>query len=96
MSTVDLVLLASIFTNGFVVLGGFAYWLAYRQRRSVRADVLADVEVHLRELRAANEALTLEVERLGEGQRFVAQMLLERGARPTDRPREPGRSITPH
>lgn len=54
-------------------------------------------EAQLRELQQAVETIALEVERISEGQRFTARMLMER--MPASAPivqRREGGSITPH
>ena len=52
-------------------------------RRSARAEVTLPQEVSQRmeSLERGVEAIALEVERIGEGQRFVTAALVERGER---------------
>lgn len=74
---------------------------ALRQSVSAGAQELASkAEVH--ELATSVDAVLLEIERVGEAQRFVAKILAERAALPPASPpslpstrREPGQ-ITPH
>lgn len=77
-------------------------WLAHRYDTPPRpAKLPTEDTARLERLEAGMEALTLEVERLGEGQRYTARMLDERlprglpaAVRPTTP--EPGRVVTPH
>ena len=77
-------------------------WLAHRHDAPPGpAKLPAEDTARLERLEAGMEALTLEVERLAEGQRYAARLLDERlprglpaGVRaPTS---EPGRVVTPH
>ena len=79
----------------------WARWLAHRyDAPPPRADSLpAAAMARLERMEAGLEVLTLEVERMAEGQRYTARLLEERlplvlpqGARPP----EPGRVVTPH
>ena len=96
---------AGLFALGAGLLGA---WLGARfgaraaLRRSV-ADVLPALatQTDVRALGDDFQALLIEVERVAEGQRFLARVLAERGetaslAPPSARPRrEPG-TVTPH
>lgn len=56
----------------------------------------AALDERLSRIEAIVEATALEVERIGEGQRFTTKLLQERGL-PSGAPlRAPGQSITPH
>jgi hypothetical protein len=87
---------------GFAV----AWWNARTEARHFRdlARVLAERrEVgpavgDPRRLEQAVDAMALEVERLAEGQRFVARLLADRSAadRPQPRSPAPARVVTPH
>ena len=57
----------------------------------------AALEAQLAELRRAVDTVALEMERISEGQRFTARMLVERGAAqaPVTHRREAG-AVTPH
>lgn len=82
----------------------WAKWLAHRyDSPSLKAGGLPPVAdpARLARLEADLEALTLEIERLAEGQRYTVRLLEERlprtlpqGAHPSAP--EPGRVITPH
>ena len=56
----------------------------------------AAFEDRLSRIEAIVEATALEVERIGEGQRFTTKLLQERGIPAATSPRAPGQSITPH
>ena len=80
----------------------WAKWLVHRHDAPPPTGQLpvADTSARLGELEAGLDALTLEVERLAEGQRYTVRLLEERlpralpaSARPTS---EPGRVVTPH
>ena len=80
--------------NAVVILGCFSLWLNHRsRRRSLPDDILAE---ELRQLRESVDAVSVEVERIGESQRFTAKLLHEASTiRPTF-PAAPAKSITPH
>jgi hypothetical protein len=73
-----------------------AWWRA--RKRAARAEVevaaLRAASEHPG-LRQAVEAIAIEVERIGEGQRFLTRMLREPGAGPVAPPRSHGRVDTP-
>ena len=86
-----------------IVLGAFATmtvaWVRTRER-AIRAE--AELKLLRRSPDASSDrvestldVIALEVERLAEGQRFVARVLSERGGKDMARPNA-GRSITPH
>lgn len=56
----------------------------------------AALEERLSRIEAIVEATAIEVERIGEGQRFTTKLLQERGVQPVAPQRLPGQSITPH
>jgi len=62
---------------------------AFDLEDAVRVDDGARIE-------AIVEATALEVERIGEGQRFTTRLLQERGVQSAPQQRLPGQSITPH
>jgi hypothetical protein len=79
-------------------------WLPYRQREAERASASAlpvGDSHRLAALESTIEALALEIERLGEAQRYTARLLEERlpplGAPgPAPRLSDGGRVTTPH
>lgn len=93
------------------VLGGIAsvawsatvawvYWLKHRfdESRPRRVETVGD-DARFARIEAAMDALTLEIERIGEAQRFTAKLLEERlplrlQAKPSTG--DSGRVITPH
>ena len=83
-----------------------AWWNARTEARHLRdlVRVLAErretgaAVVDAGRLEQAVDAMALEVERLAEGQRFVARLLAERSVadRPQPRSVPPARVVTPH
>lgn len=73
------------------------YWLKHRFD-APRREPLGDDRVA--RLEAAVDALSIEIERIGEAQRFTVKLLDERHAAPSSGPRakpsEFPRNITPH
>jgi len=75
-----------------------AYALGRSRRRDLPAT-RADPELSERMERVERlmEVMAIEVERIGEGQRFVVKVMSDRNlASGADRPRTPERVITPH
>lgn len=56
----------------------------------------AALEERLARIEAAVESTAIEVERIGEGQRFTTRLLQERGLPGNAAPRPAEKSITPH
>jgi hypothetical protein len=90
---------AAAFTLGGAMIGGW-----WQRRRAVkeqekREDDARSLDARFDRLEAITEATALEVERIGEGQRFTTKLLVERGtpgvspSRPASRPAEHN---TPH
>ncbi len=79
-------------------------WMILRHREKMtRQDALphasaTGIEARLARLEDAIDGIALEMERLGEGQRFTAKLLAERGNRTEAQavPRPPERVSTPH
>lgn len=80
-------------------------WMILRHReKMVRQNPLVNepltgIEARLARLEDAVDGIALEMERLGEGQRFTAKLLAERGSRREEAPvapRPPERISTPH
>jgi hypothetical protein len=76
-------------------------WMKYRHKGGIqtpevlkRLDEIAD---RMARLDTAVDAMSVEVERISEGQRFTTKLLAERSQAPApvDRPRMPG-TTTPH
>jgi hypothetical protein len=95
--------------GAFALLTGlFGAWIGayFGGRRGARREIAraaagsstAVVEAQLVELRHAVETMALEMERISEGQRFTARMLVERvpPAQVPIHPRREAGSITPH
>jgi hypothetical protein len=79
-------------------------WMLLRHReKMVTRETLpqpsaAGIEARLERLEDAIDGIAIEMERLGEGQRFTAKLLAERGNRAESPvvPRPPERVSTPH
>lgn len=58
----------------------------------------ADLEARLERIEQAVDTIAVEMERIGEGQRFVTKLLAERPAQPIGEPKTASRerTITPH
>jgi hypothetical protein len=83
--------------NGLFLLGALQIWLRYRERRAMHKPPQDErLVAEIQELRGSIETIAVEVERLGEGQRFVARALAERGALPPTPRAAQERVITPH
>jgi hypothetical protein len=89
----SVILILALCSNALAVLGGFALWMAYRPRRPVTDEALA---TELRKLREGLDALTVEVERIGESQRFTARTLHEASTMRATFPVPGAKTITPH
>ena len=95
------VFFAFLAAGGAITTIGFAVaWIRTRER-AIRAETAL---AHYRpdralggdRIEAAVDAVALEVERLAEGQRFVARLLSERAGVDVARQNALGRVITPH
>ena len=89
----SVILILALCSNALAVLGGFALWMAYRPRRPHNDDALA---AELRKLRERLDTLAVEVERIGESQRFTARMLHEASTMRATFPVPGAKTITPH
>jgi len=89
----SVILILALCSNALAVLGGYALWMAYRLRRPVTDESLA---IELRKLREGLAALSAEVERIGESQRFTARMLHEPSTMRATFPVPGAKTITPH
>ena len=74
---------------------------AYALGRSRRRDLPAahtdpELTERMERIERLMEVMAIEVERIGEGQRFVVKVMSERNLGPGERPRTPERVITPH
>ncbi len=75
----DVVAIIGFFGTIIVVTLGFPLVRAYARRQEQRADTnLPAVEERLSRIENAIEAMSIEVERISEGQRFVTRLLAER------------------
>ena len=107
MEPTTVAVLAGVFANAVIVVAGFSIWLGYRARRAEREErlleetrrVLAPIEARLADLTRAVETIAIEVERLGEAQRYAvlrspAGPVLEAASEPPPVPVR--RTATPH
>lgn len=83
-------------TTAFVASLRFARrYLELRHERSLHAPS-DDLAARLERIEQSVEATALEVERIGEGNRFLTKLLAERNAPIAPPSRSPERVITPH
>ncbi len=87
------------------VSAGLSLVLWQTRKRALRAESIVDRLLAGREMPAALnaemrehalDAIATEVERIGEGQRFLAKALVERSKEPIGEVRPAFRSVTPH
>ena len=96
-------LAAVLFGLGLVVRVSVASWLHLKQFERDAQPLLAapgreaaDLAARLARIEQVVEATAVEVERLGEGQRYAARLLAERRAAAPAPADEPAPVITPH
>lgn len=89
-----LIIVLAMCTNAVIVLGAFSLWLGYRARRRSLPD--DELTTQLRELRQSIDTLAVEVERIGESQRFTARLLNDATSMRATFPPVPPKAITPH
>lgn len=76
---------------------GIAWWLARKQLQRRDVEMLNAFTSRFDRLEGAIEAMAVEVERLGEAERFTAKLLVAKGeGAPMNAPAAEGRVITPH
>ena len=93
----SVILILALCSNALAVLGGFALWMSYRRSRVGRSIVTDEaLATELRKLREGLDALTDEVERIGESQRLTARMLQEASTMRATFPVPGVKTITPH
>ena len=75
-----MIAIAGIVVNGFVIALLGRAWLARRKPPpALPHDQLENIEMRLVQLQQAVDDVAIEVERIGEGQRFATKLLTERG-----------------
>ena len=94
------VLIVGCGTLAMSSVGLLVAWLRTRER-AIRAETALnyqrpDGRQRDDRIEATVDAMALELERIGEGQRFVARVLSERSTPEQARMSAPPRSITPH
>jgi hypothetical protein len=74
--------------------------LGYRERQATRrtlpSEIATTIDARLERLERAVDTIAIEMERLGEGQRFTTRLLAERAAPLPDSTARRERSVTPH
>lgn len=74
-------------------------WLVRPQGNALGPEYLDRIDCRLAQVEGAIDAIAVEVERLGEGQRFTARLIADRlpdGVQPRGLPGEYRRVDTPH
>ena len=85
----DVVAIVGFFGTVIVVTLGFPLVRAYARRQEQRAETnLPAIEERLGRIENAIEAMSIEVERISEGQRFVTRLMAEREELKASLPRE--------
>jgi hypothetical protein len=93
----SVILILALCSNVLAVLGGFALWMSYQRARHRPATITDEaLATELRKLREGLDALAVEVERIGESQRFTARMLHEASTMRATFPVPGAKTITPH
>ncbi|MEX2177743.1 MAG: hypothetical protein WD801_03475 [Gemmatimonadaceae bacterium] len=90
MIALSLLVLASGFCISTIVLA-FAWRRARRQQHVQVSRELEAMNAHFEQLTIAVDAIAVEVERIGEAERFTAKALASRSGKSLE-----GRVITPH
>jgi hypothetical protein len=73
-----------------------AYALGRSRRREIAPPKDSAERDRLERLEHLIEVMAVEVERIGEGQRFLVKVMTEKQLTGGDRPRMPERVVTPH
>ena len=71
--------------HGGLLIGGFAAWQVFPQKRTVELDTGEIDETRLDSLQESVDSIALNVERMGEAQRFHEKLLKERAEKPLNR-----------
>ena len=78
----EFVLILVSIVGSFVLAGGLGYavyaWLKSKWQRPISADSLRELRDQISQLQTSVDAISLEVERVSEGQRFATKLLAER------------------
>jgi len=95
----EIIVVPAVFgISGFVL--GLRMWLRHKEKMaSLHSDVgrSIELEARLERIEQAVDTIALEMERVGEGQRFVTKLLAERPTPISDaQSLQRGRVITPH
>jgi hypothetical protein len=82
-------------TTVISIIGAYAFG-RMRADRKPKELVDRDARDRVDQLERTMEAMSIEIERIGEGQRFLIKVLGERQLPAPPETRMPGRVITPH
>ena len=95
---VTVVAVAAIVTGGLMLASAFSAWLRYHsgKLRADGADQLVQLAEEVRALRVALDTVAVEVERLGEEQRYATRLLRDRADATAGGALAPPRVVTPH
>ena len=96
---VTVVAVAAIVTGSITLLAAFSAWLRVHSGPRIRADgadKISQLTDEVRALRLALDAVAVEVERLGEEQRYATRLLRDRADATAGGAVAPPRVVTPH
>jgi hypothetical protein len=96
MSTEELEMLLGFMATIVGVLAAARVIMAWINRPRPTGSLPRELAERLERIERAVDATALEVERIGEGQRFLTHALGERSVVDLRRADSPGRVITPH
>ena len=96
MSTEEFRMLLGFIGTMVAVLAGAKVIMAWINRPSAKGALPREVDERLERIERAVDTTALEVERIGESQRFLTRALGERSIIDAPRTDSPGRVITPH
>ena len=91
-----------LLAGGFLLttVGFGVAWIRARERairaQSQRGVLPEGADLRLERIEQAVDAIAVEVERLGEGERFRNKLLAGEAGQPRERPESPPRIVTPH
>jgi hypothetical protein len=71
--------------HGGLLVGGFAAWQVFTRKESVEPAQAQMEETRLDSLQESIDSIALNVERMGEAQRFHEKLLKERAEKPLNR-----------
>lgn len=95
----EIIVVPAVFgISGFVL--GFRMWLRHKEKMAtfgLESGRSIELEARLERIEQAVDTIAVEMERIGEGQRFVTKLLAERPTPISDAQNlQRGRVVTPH